>query len=335
VVSGEGKGDVAAVVLEDVGSVEVRGDGSSAAVGDMIAENLSSSSASVDEVDSNVQSSIVVEAYVDATAQADDESVRNIQLIELRYVHLQADLLATATAILEGEPTEDVIQNKFKVNVTKKILCCLKDGEDLNDEVINFYMAMLNDYDRWKSKENPGCKKSHFFSSFFIAKLLTNNKYEYRNVSRWTKDIDIFEFDNICFPINFDDKHWMLAVVYPKKKEIHFCDSIGSNGRLYLQRILEWVIDEASTKKGVTLQPSDWKLISHRNGIPQQQNKFDCGTFVIACADALSDDLPLNETTYNQERMPIWRQKIAVDILRGKLTYYPDANPIYISDNDA
>jgi len=126
----------------------------------------------------------------------------------------------------------------------------------------------------------------------------------------------------------------MLAVVYPKKEEIHFCDSMGNDGNWYLEQILNWVIDEALTKKGVALQSSDWKLISSCKLIPQQHNGFDCGTFVIACADALSDDLPLNESTYNQGRMPFWRQKIAVDILRGKLTYYPDENPIYIPDND-
>jgi Ulp1 family protease len=121
----------------------------------------------------------------------------------------------------------------------------------------------------------------------------------------------------------------MLAVVYPQKKEIHFCDSMSSkadNGRAehFLDYLMRWVVDEALKNNNVTVERSDWQLINRGQGIPQQKY-LDCGAFVIACADALSDDLPLNESTYSSKKMSFWRLKIAIDILRGKLTYYDDA----------
>jgi Ulp1 family protease len=92
-------------------------------------------------------------------------------------------------------------------------------------------------------------------------------------------------------------------------------------GQFYMEGLRQWVIDEAAIKNGLTLDPSEWKLISRSHEIPQQGNGFDCGAFAIICADFISDDLPINGESYSQIKMPFFREKIGCDILKGKLAY--------------
>ena len=206
--------------------------------------------------------------------------------------------------------------------MTRRKFCCLRPNVWLNDEVINFYMNMLQDRDNSLCAKFPGRKKSHFFNSFFVHRLLkTDLEYNYDNVKRWSNHFDIFELDKIFIPINIDNMHWTLAVVYPQLKQIHYFDSMGGNGDFFLKGLRQWVMDEARTKKNQILDPSEWTLINHRHECPQQGNAVDCGVFTIICADFLSDNLPIDESSYSQARMPFFRLKIGCDILKGILAY--------------
>ena len=65
-------------------------------------------------------------------------------------------------------------------------------------------------------------RKSHYFSSFFIEKLLGRHhvKYNYDDVARWSKKFDIFELEKNFFPINLEKKsefeigHWTGVIIY-------------------------------------------------------------------------------------------------------------------------
>jgi sentrin-specific protease 1 len=239
----------------------------------------------------------------------------------------------------------DVIISKFNAQITEKQFVCLRPCTWLNDQVINFYMHMLNLYDQRMRERFEDRTKSHFFNSFFIERLLrTNRKYRFANVSKWTKNLpSIFDLDKIVFPINTGNIHWTLACVYIKKKQIHYFDSqtkkgwkrectvyddfetmtIGmTKGTFYMNGLLRWIQDEGK-KNDVIVNKQAWKLIDHGNAFPQQDNSDDCGLFAIVCADHLSDDLPVtgSESFFSAVNMRFWRIKVAVDMLRGKLTY--------------
>lgn len=234
-----------------------------------------------------------------------------------------------------GDKVEDgeLLIDKFNTEITERKFICLRELEWLNDEIINFYMNMLSIYDQQLCKRISARKKSMFFNSFFMHRLLvTSNEYDYNQVTRWTKnrrrDINIFEMDKIFFPINYRNNHWTLAIIYVQKKEIHYFDTYVEYGNrtgysykdksdYYCNGLLKWVIDEGKRKK-VHGMENEWKLINRSSNIPQQNNDNDCGVFTIVCADYLSDDLPL---TYNQGHIGYWRMKIATDILRGHLLY--------------
>ena len=79
-------------------------------------------------------------------------------------------------------------------------------------------------------------KGCHFFNSFFVDKLLDDGRgYNYRNVRRWTKRIDVFSMKKLFFPVNIDNQHWCMAVVHMDDRRIQFYDSYGGSGRGWLQ----------------------------------------------------------------------------------------------------
>jgi sentrin-specific protease 1 len=142
----------------------------------------------------------------------------------------------------------------------------------------------------------------------------------YEGVTSWTKTLDIFALDKIIFPINIDNGHWTLACVYMQRKEIHYFDSMSGKGNIYTNALLQWV-EQESIKKNEYFDKSQWELIDCKDNPKQNSRSVDCGAFVIACADFLIDDLPINTDSYSQENMPQWRMKIATDILRKQLRY--------------
>ena len=195
-------------------------------------------------------------------------------------------------------------------------------GSFLNDEQINCYMCLLQKYDNDKFSSNPSLLKSHYFGSFFMDRLLkTDNKYTFKNVLRWTKLFDIFEYKCIYIPINTDNNHWTLIVAFMIAKIIIYYDSLrwdDEPGTTYLDATFDWINDESKAKKDKTLEKKDWKFYNNPNYVPQQNNGKDCGVCVCACADYLSDDLPLS---YNGREMTNFRLKIGTDIIRSSFRY--------------
>ena len=78
-----------------------------------------------------------------------------------------------------------VVIHKFAVPMTVEKLQCLRPNTWLNDEVINFYMQMIRVRNEQACAADPLCRQSHFFSSFFMDKLLLQGKkYQFNNVKR-------------------------------------------------------------------------------------------------------------------------------------------------------
>lgn len=227
----------------------------------------------------------------------------------------------TAEAILRGPQSRELLIYKFNIDITRAKIVCLRPTTWINDEVINFYMSMLKERDDALAEKYPKHRRSHYFNSFFMNKLLLvdgKEEYDYKGVRRWSKKFDTFAMDKVFVPINISNSHWTMLIIYVQRKEIHYNDSMSGSGKRYLLAARQWVIDEGKDKKGLELDPSEWKLVSGNRAVPQQENGFDCGVFSIMSADFASDDL---EFRYSQRDMPHFRKKICNDILRGSLDY--------------
>ena len=71
-----------------------------------------------------------------------------------------------------------LLTTKFNIPITLEKLRCLAVPRWLNDEVINFYMCMLQERDINLCEQNSQRLKSHYFNTFFMDKLL--GKYHNR-----------------------------------------------------------------------------------------------------------------------------------------------------------
>ena len=136
--------------------------------------------------------------------------------------------------------------------------------------------------------------------------IFDEKRYNYGNVKRWTESkrrtagsaIDIFQLDKIFVPIciNNNSNHWTLAIIQMQSKIITYYDSLHDRRSEYTKHLLHWIKDEAWNKKQISnYDVHDWRLVDEID-TPRQTNSFDCGVFVIMCADYMFHEVPLSFT---------------------------------------
>lgn len=229
-----------------------------------------------------------------------------------------------------NNPSSNVIiasHDKSSLYIKKKDLKTLKDNNWVNDEIINFYFALLMDK---INKINNN--RILFLNSFFYTKLIENG-YNYNNVRRWTKTEklkkkginginNIFELDLIIFPINISNIHWILGVLNITDQSIEYYDSfkIPSNQcqTQYFKVMRKYLENEYRDKQikqqiGQGLNLNEWK--NKIGNMPKQNNNNDCGIFTLITAHSISNKI-INPT-FTQNDIPYFREKIMIDILKG------------------
>lgn len=110
--------------------------------------------------------------------------------------------------------------NKGGITVTSEDLECLRDGEFLNDVIIDFYLKYL----QLERADKDVASRSHIFSSFFYKQLTRKDNISeeeaggtaqyrrHRRVKTWTRHVDIFSKDFLFIPVN-QEAHWYLVVI--------------------------------------------------------------------------------------------------------------------------
>jgi Ulp1 family protease len=106
--------------------------------------------------------------------------------------------------------------------------------------------------------------------------------------------------------------------MYIQEKKIVYYDSMAGTGTRYLRGALRYLGDEATKLNHTGFVSTDWDLVSMGYEVPQQDNGCDCGVFTIMYADFITDNLPLE---FSQEQMPLFRNKICANVLRGSMKY--------------
>ncbi|ORY47021.1 cysteine proteinase, partial [Rhizoclosmatium globosum] len=101
------------------------------------------------------------------------------------------------------------------VSLHQEDLNRLKEGEFLNDSLIEFYI-------RWTTNTYAAnAQNFHIFNTFFYQTLTTKDEGAkklviedtFMKVRRWTRKFNIFEKDFLIIPIN-ERVHWYLAVIW-------------------------------------------------------------------------------------------------------------------------
>ncbi|KAF9679043.1 hypothetical protein SADUNF_Sadunf07G0099000 [Salix dunnii] len=167
------------------------------------------------------------------------------------------------------EMFEEVIYPKGDpdaVSISKRDVELLRPETFINDTIIDFYIQYL------KNKLQPGDKhRFHFFNSFFFRKLADLDKgpsnacggrLAFQRVHKWTRKINLFEKDYIFIPLNY-------SYLYEEWRERH-------DGR---------VDDTLSKFLHLRFVPLE---------LPQQENSYDCGLFVLHYAERFLEEAPAN-----------------------------------------
>lgn len=244
-------------------------------------------------------------------------------LTQLRKYVLTPEEIAIIKNHLAKRPSDEKIMEKFNIDMTVKKMLCLNTEKYLNDEVINFYMMMLQERDYKLQEQLQRVRCSHYFNSFFIDRLLDHGLYTYSNVQRWSKKLNVFNLEKIYMPINILNLHWTMMIIFVQQKQIKYYNSMDASGTDFMKAALRWLGDEVESKpkkyKMCGFNQAEWNLLNvSPDEVPKQGNGFDCGMFSIYCADYVSDDLPL---TYNQAQMDNNRYRVFDAILKGQLRY--------------
>ncbi|KIK98321.1 hypothetical protein PAXRUDRAFT_803098 [Paxillus rubicundulus Ve08.2h10] len=238
---------------------------------------------------------------------------------------LPADLEKQVDAFLAKK---GVISKVAREQVCDKDLSRLRPSQWLNDEIINFYGAMI--LSRSEScKENPGSNgvvhkrkqplDAHYFNTFFWSKLQTEG-YERARLAKWTKKFDIFSKDIVLIPINHDNSHWTGAAINFRRKRIESYDSMNLDRRSVFKGLRHYLELEHQNKKKKPFDFTGWEDYDPEN-TPQQENGYDCGIFTCQFLEALSR----GEEVFNfsQKNMPYLRRRMIWEVGHAKFLDRP------------
>ncbi|KAJ0802359.1 putative Ulp1 peptidase [Helianthus annuus] len=224
----------------------------------------------------------------------------------------EGDLVANALSYSNRNKVLVTHENS-NITITGEVMQCLRPYAWLNDEVINVYLELLKERENREPKKFLKC---HFFNTFFYKKLVSGRSgYDYNSVRRWTTQkklgYGLLECDKIFVPIH-KEIHWCLAVINKKEEKFQYLDSLGGADTKVLRMLAQYITDEVKDKTGKNIDVTSWEQ-EFVTDLPNQENGYDCGMFMIKYADFYSRDIGL---CFNQEHMPYFRLRTAKEILK-------------------
>ncbi|KZW02050.1 cysteine proteinase [Exidia glandulosa HHB12029] len=197
----------------------------------------------------------------------------------------------------------------------------MRPGQWLNDEIINFYGAMILERSTGSKENHKGLgklMKVHYFSTFFWPKL--NEGYAKSKLNRWTKKIDIFSKDVILIPVNHGNAHWTAAAINFRRKRIESYDSMGMKRANVLSMLRKYLELEHQDKRKKPFDFTGWTdYVS--DDTPQQENCYDCGVFTCQFLETLSRGE--EDFAFTQKDMPYLRRRMVWEIGRASLMEQP------------
>ncbi|KAG0702709.1 cysteine proteinase [Suillus ampliporus] len=183
-----------------------------------------------------------------------------------------------------------VISKVARESVNDRDLSRLLPSQWLNDEIINFYGAMILTRSESSGSGVPPAKRKildvHCFNTFFWPKL-KNEGYEQGRLAKWTKKIDIFSKDAILIPVNHNNSHWTGAAINFRRKRIESYDSMNLDHHQVFKALRSYLDSEHRNKKKKPFDFTGWQNHNPED-TPQQENGYDCGVFTCQFLESLS-----------------------------------------------
>ncbi|KAK7410459.1 hypothetical protein VNO78_01257 [Psophocarpus tetragonolobus] len=218
------------------------------------------------------------------------------------------------------EPFNDVIYPKGDpdaVSLSKRDVDLLQPDTFINDTIIDFYIQYLKN--QILEEEKP---RFHFFNSFFFRKLAdmdknpssaSDGKAAFLRVRKWTRKVNLFAKDYIFIPVNFN-LHWSLIVICHPGEVVNFndkerdsslkipcilhMDSIKGSHSGLKNLVQSYLWEEWKERQKDTLEEDlSSRFFNMRFlplALPQQENSYDCGLFLLHYLELFLAEAPLN-----------------------------------------
>jgi len=106
----------------------------------------------------------------------------------------------------------------------------LRQGQWLNDVIIDLFMRVFNEREKMKKIKSS---RSYFFPVHFFEGLHMSDHgyYSYEKAKTCIdQDVDIFACDKLFIPVNVPG-HWFCIAVMVKDKRVICCDSKCTNAK--------------------------------------------------------------------------------------------------------
>ncbi|XRB10840.1 JmjC domain-containing protein [Pseudoscourfieldia marina] len=219
-----------------------------------------------------------------------------------------------------------------RLDLTRRDLSTLHKRGWLNDEVINCYVALLQDRDlAWRRDGDPGGRRRprcHFFNTCFYNKLFQDS-HKYTYLERWTRAKKLAKVhggktlfdscDKIIAPIH-KGNHWCCAVIDLEAQAFVYYDSFKSEDHDCLEAMKQFAIDEARTRENTHISDVESWPVLFPQDIPEQRNGWDCGVFAATYAEVESRRMGRpKHFGFDQRDMPDLRVRMCVELLDQKV----------------
>ncbi|CAN6245884.1 unnamed protein product [Urochloa humidicola] len=156
------------------------------------------------------------------------------------------------------------------VELTSSDINCLDPGAYLSSPVINYYIQKI----KRATLHSEDCRnKFYIFNTYFYGKLEEALDWpdDFSKLRRWWKGVNIFHRPYIILPIH-GMAHWSLVIICMPAKE-----SISGPSILHLDSLgMHQSTKILKTVGGYLVK--EWQELKK---VPQQNNAYDCGVFML------------------------------------------------------
>lgn len=218
--------------------------------------------------------------------------------------------------IINREPLDQttVYSNWGGTKVQQFDIKTLGDGEWLNDEIINAYVAYLATF------TNNLVLSCHYATQTFTSFIGGEYVLDYNGPQDYSSTIKPVHFTpgNIILIPMIYGSHWFLIKVSLasmrgiRKFKVTIYDSLFPDRKKVdtLKNFLILWMDDVTKKLGIDTYAFD-KIIVH-DKIPKQQNGSDCGVFML---EFMRRNIMLCGYRFSQKHIPYIRRRIFMEIL--------------------
>ncbi|CAL5056092.1 unnamed protein product [Urochloa decumbens] len=178
------------------------------------------------------------------------------------------------------------------VELTSSDINCLDPGAYLSSPVINYYIQKI----KRATLHSEDCRnKFYIFNTYFYGKLeeALDRPDDFSKLRRWWKGVNIFHRPYIILPIH-GMAHWSLVIICMPGISgpiILHLDSLGMHRSTKILKtvggylVKEWQELKKDPSPDTSVSETIWEdlpsTIREKVQVPQQNNAYDCGVFML------------------------------------------------------